>query len=203
MAEEALGLGEILYMLGEYNSNPSYEGLLFNNESKGINFKHTDITIFAVPYDCQIDVAGYTTEPVELYFVHTINNGILEKTVESSALYGAKYNFEAKNLEEMTNDLVNKLSSVYGEPEKNTSDIDWIGNQYTYYQWYGENNTGLSLISEKISDDFMSEYSYDSITISYAWENGDELLQAADDCRENEEIDAEASSYGSSDVNGL
>lgn len=82
---------------------------------------------------------------VELYFSYIPVDGILTKTEEDSALYGARYEFDTQNLNAMSSDLVSKLTSLYGEPSKITSKSDIYKKEYTYTYWYGANDTVIVL----------------------------------------------------------
>lgn len=187
---------------GDWTVNPSVDGVLLNNDNEGIDFEYNDINIIGNLYPGEMEVAGYTTKDVELHFAYTFKDDMLLKNKYYCALYGATYVFEPLNLEEMTQDLIAKLSSIYGDYAKESTDRDLFGSVYKYYYWYGVNDTELVLVSETVSED-MAELLSDTISISYAWRKGDELLQEANDYLKNEDINAEASSYGDSNTSGL
>lgn len=169
---------------------------------QGIDFEYTDINIIANALTGEIDVAGYTTSKVVLYFAYIPVGGKLTKTEKDSALYGAQYVFEPKNLKVMSADLIEKLSLVYGKPDKETKDTDIWGNKYTYTWWYGPNNANIVLKQTDSSKDSTGFYS-DEIIISYVWLKGDELLQNASDILKKEAIEKESESYGNNSTNGL
>lgn len=169
---------------------------------KGLDFEYSDINIIGFSIDDEIDVAGYTTSEVNLYFAYIPVNGVLTKTEEDSALYGARYVFEPKNLNDMSEDLISKISNLYGEPAKTTYDTDIFGGKYTYVYWYGQNDTELVLRIEDYSEDTVG-LSDDQIVVSYVWLKGDELLQTASDILKEEAISQESNVYGNGSTNGL
>lgn len=192
---------ELWNISGDSYVSPSVDAVLLDDNYEGIDFEYGDINILANAFNEEIDVAGYTTKEMELYFAYTINDGTLNKTEQDSALYGATYRFEALDLESMSTDLLAKLTSLYGEPEKDTIDSDFMGNKYTFTYWYGANDTELVLKTRKTKED--RELYSDTISISYAWRKGDELLQAASDALKADAQSAEAGVYGNGDTNGL
>ena len=168
---------------------------------KGITFEYTDINISASSIASSISVAGYETSKVELFFAYTPKNGILTKKEEDTALYGAMYEFEPVNTESMSKDLLQKLSSVYGEPDSTSYDSNIFGGITKYTYWSGANNTLLVLC---VQDESNSSWkSSEKVRIIYAWRDGDELLQQASDCLKEEAIRSEESKYGNGNVNGL
>ena len=168
---------------------------------KGITFEYTDINISASSIASSISVAGYETSNVELFFAYTPKNGILTKKEEDTALYGAMYEFEPVNPESMGKDLLQKLSSVYGEPDSTSYDSNIFGGITKYTYWSGANNTLLVLC---VQDESNSSWkSSEKVRIIYAWRDGDELLQQASDCLKEEAIRSEESKYGNGNVNGL
>ena len=169
---------------------------------KGIDFEYTDINIIANAMNGEVEVAGYTTDSVELDFAYVPNNGVLNKTEDESALYGAQYTFLPRNLSEMSADLINKLSSLYGEPSETKNDSDWLGLKYTYTFWKGANDTEVVLRTQDASADMTDLYD-DEIVISYVWLKGDELLQAASDTLAGTANANESAVYGNDLTNGL
>lgn len=79
---------------------------------EGIDFEYTDINIIGETTNNVVNVAGYETSDIELYFAYVPVNGILTKEEQHSALYGARYTFEPINLKNMSDDLINKLTSL-------------------------------------------------------------------------------------------
>lgn len=169
---------------------------------KGIDFDYNDINIIGNCHNGEIEVAGYKTKDVKVYFAYNIVDGVLTKNESDSALYGARYEFDSLNLEEMYADLTEKLTTLYGESAKTTKDTDLYGNIYTYTYWYGQNDTMVVLKSLDSENDSTGFYN-DEIIIAYAWKKGDELLQKASDWLKEEATKEEQSVYGNDSTNGL
>lgn len=169
---------------------------------QGIDFEYNDINIVGNCYNGEIEVAGYTTSGVNLYFVYIPVDGVLTKTENDSAFYGAQYVFMPQNLDEMSNDLVEKLSSVYGEPSERIKDKDMWDNEYEYVYWYGQNNTELVMRIVDSTNDTTGVYD-NEIVLSYVWRDGDKLLQQASDILKQEAIQDEEEVYGNDSVEGL
>lgn len=135
-------------------------------------------------------VAGYEVDECRLLFasVETEDGYILSE--ENSVLYGAYYIFK-KNLDiqNMKEDLLTKLITVYGEPNKI---IEYQINEnfdYTeYIYWYGDNDSVLMLHDNQIS---------------YAWLGGEQLLQNAIQNVFDEQQEQENEIYGNGDTHGL
>jgi len=105
-------------------------------DGSGIDFEYNDIKIIALPTYDKVDVGGYMTEDIMLFFSYVPVEGVLTKEESDSALYGAQYEFEVQNMEAMTTDLVSKLTSIYGEPGKVVKETGRYDIQYTYTYWY-------------------------------------------------------------------
>lgn len=186
---------------GEMYKTYSIDDIVLN-DYEGIDFEYSDINIIGNCYNGEVDVAGYTTKSISLYFSYIAANEVLTKTENDSAFYGARYEFEPTNVNEMYSDLTKKLSSVYGEPYKNSSYVDMFKNKYNYTYWYGQNDTMLVLKSVNTENDTTDLYE-DEIYISYVWLKGDELLLQASDTLKQEAINKEKEIYGNNSTNGL
>ncbi len=192
---------ELWEMSGEELRTFSIDEIILG-DYKGISFEKTDINIIGWASNSHISVAGYTTESVYLYFAYVPVNGVITKSVDDSALYGARYEFEPEDLSKASSDLKSKLSSLYGEPDSYMTDSDDSGNKYTYYFWTGANDTEVVLKIRDSSESIFSFYD-DEIYISYVWLKGDELLQTACDTLIQNEKDAESDVYGDGSTGGL
>lgn len=169
---------------------------------QGIDFEYGDINIIANAFNGEVDVAGYKTREVALYFAYIPVDGILTKEETDSAFYGAQYKFDTQNLDEMSSDLTSKLTLLYGEPSKSTQKTDIYLNQYTYTYWYGQNDTVVVLKTQNTEDDTTGFYD-DEIIISYVWLKGDEFLKNASDILKQEAIEKEEEVYGNGVSDGL
>ena len=151
----------------------------------------------------KIDVAGYTSESTCFLFSRNANEDgtITWDNMENLSLYGAYYRIEPVSLESATEDLMEKLSSLYGEPDKYIDDSLEYGYSEDYiYYWYGADDTVVSLASHSYGDE-AKPYTY--IHISYATYKGDEWLHTADDLITQMKQADEAKSYGTGNTNGL
>lgn len=169
---------------------------------QGIDFEYNDINIVGICSNDEMEVAGYTTSDMSLYFAYIPVDGVLTKTENDSALYGAQYVFTPQNLDAMSEDLIEKLSSVYGEPSERINDKDMWGNEYEYVYWYGQNNTELVMKIVDTTNDTTDVYE-NEIVLSYVWRDGDKLLQQASDILKQEAIQNEKEIYGNDSVEGL
>lgn len=182
---------------------PVEEILTDDYDSSLISFKNGGINMTASPFsNKETDVAGYITSDIELFFTYIPVNGTLSKEDSDTALYGARYTFEPKALSSMSEDLTDKLSSLYGQPDNTTNSTDMWGNKLSFTWWYGANDTVIVLRTLDSSNDSSGFYD-DELWISYAWEKGDELLQNADDAVSASDIASEAENYGNGNINGL
>ncbi len=169
---------------------------------QGIDFECSDINIIGNCQNDEVEVAGYTTTDVQLFFAYIPVDGILTKEEQDSALYGARYEFETQNINEMYEDLTQKLSLLYGEPSKTMTDSDLFGNSYKYTYWYGLNDTMVVLKYLDSGNEITDVFS-DTIYICYVWNEGDRLLQQASDILKQEAINNEKAIYGNNDTSGL
>ena len=136
-------------------------------------------------------VAGYEVDECRLLFasVETEDGYILSE--ENSVLYGAYYvlkdNSDGQNMKE---DLLTKLITVYGEPNKIIEYQIQENSDYTeeYIYWYGDNDSVLMLHNNKIS---------------YAWLGGENLLNNAIQHAFDEQQEQENEIYGNGDTFGL
>lgn len=149
--------------------------LTFSGYTKQYEF--TDIRIYGDAENGAVNVAGFTTTDIRLFFARLPVEGILSKEEKDTALYGARYEFEnMDNIDAMEAELIRKLTQLYGV-EGTVSVMDgWSGTSEKYVYWYGANQTAVCLktVRAKNADE-------DSLYISYAWLRGDELLQNAND----------------------
>ena len=199
---EMLGSLSFLPIAGEGYVSPSVDAVLLDNDIEGINFEYNDINIVASALDPELDVAGYTTSDVSLYFAYSVENGTVLKTEENSQLYEAQYRIEPTDLQSAKVDLIEKLSSLYGSPAKESESRNIFDHFETYTYWYGANDTELVLKTEDTSND-TTGFFVDVITISYAWRGGDTLLQSASDALAEEARANESNIYGNSSTDGL
>jgi hypothetical protein len=187
---------------GESYKTYSVDAVL-HGDYDGLKFEYTDINLIAnvrSPSKEQ-NVAGFTTSDMVLYFAYIPDDGTMVYEDDHTALYGARYIFEPTDIDGMAADLMRKLSSLYGEPTKKSSDSDWMNNKYVHTYWEGDNNT-VVVLREQHADSTSTLY-HDEIQIGYAWRNGDIMLQDASDTIKAALSSLESDNYGSNDTSGL
>lgn len=200
-ASEKLSDWNLWNISGEGYKTCSVDEILLG-DYKGIDFDYSGINIISHAFNGEQEVAGYTTEDIILYFSYLPVGEYLTYEESDTALYGAQYIFKPVNLQDMYNDLIHKVSEIYGEPNKQSQEIDLWENQYTYTYWYGANNTELVLKSLNSENDTTELYD-DEIYLTYAWRGGDEFLKNASDAVKKEKSDKEKDAQGEGDLSGL
>lgn len=149
---------------------------------------------YAYPPRKEMKVAGYDVDACMLLFLAVEKEGRYILTDEDSALYAAQYKVNPIDCEGAKEDLKEKISSLYGEPDATIDTAKYnVNSENEYIYWYGSNDTVLSLNIDNMGD----------IIISYVWLGGEELLNAALDSAEKGKSEAEESIHGNGDTNGL
>lgn len=198
---EKLSAWDLWNISGEGYKTCSVDDILLG-DYKGIDFDYSGINIISHAFNGEQEVAGYTTTDIILYFSYLPVEEYLTYEESDTALYGAQYVFKPVNLQDMYDDLIHKISEIYGEPNKQTTETDLWQNQYTYTYWYGANNTELVLKSLNSENDTTDLYD-DEIYLTYAWRGGDELLKNASDAVKKEKSDKEKDAQGEENLTGL
>lgn len=166
---------------------------------------------FVFPHG-SITVAGYDVN-IHLYCFYGIDeNGNVLREKEDSVFYAASYDLEVVDVETSYEDLVNKLTSLYGEGSLQTSGgTVYYGSStgsgtYEYEErimtWLGDNDTGVRIYCI-VNDLEHSQGDPGSITIYYAktdaWIELDKLQNAL----HQEAIANESANRDASDTSGL
>ena len=121
-----------------------------------------------------VQVAGYEVKDIYLYYAyHTGEDGLLIKDDEHTSLLYAYYKIEPKDPAAAYNDLIGKLTSLYGDVDFRQRSDSVI--TYTQNLWYGADGTMVSLVKADYSTG--SHYIY----IKYGFSGADDLLNAAYD----------------------
>lgn len=119
-----------------------------------------------------LKVAGYDVYSLYLKFVSLPgDDGLLVNDNQHTALYYAYYQIAPKDGDAAYADLLNKLTSIYGDVDLNRVDDSFA--VYTQNVWYGADGTAVSLVRETFPS------SSDYIYIKYSYRGGDELLKKA------------------------
>lgn len=137
-------------------------------------------------------VAGYDVAGLHMRFAFLPDeiNGMLNKNEKNTALYYAYYELNPKDPDAVYQDLLNKLTSLYGDVDITKSSGYSI--KSTYNTWFGANRTLVTLQK----DDYSSGSHV--IYIKYSFLDGNKLLQKAHDA-----LVLEESQKASSNVDGL
>lgn len=117
-------------------------------------------------------VAGYEVSSMYMYFACVPgSDGLPTGNQEDSAFYAAYYKLEPKDADAAYDDLVTKLTGLYGDVFATYEKSPYISYKYTV--WKGADGSMVSLEKE----DYPSGSHY--IYIKYAAGNGEELLKNA------------------------
>lgn len=136
-------------------------------------------------------VAGYDIENVYIYYTYSVGeDGLLVRDIDHSALIYAYYKIEPKDPDAVYNDLISKLTSLYGDIDLHQAEKPYIA--YEQNLWYGADGTMVSLVRE----DYPSGNHY--IYIKYGFSGADQLLADAYEAAVYEE-----SLFAASNTDGL
>ncbi len=132
-----------------------------------------------------VPVAGYNTTLI-LYCIYPIVDGEIKKDVETTEFYMARYIFDSddfEGLDSIYDDLLDKLSSVYGESEEKGNGKSNIGRV-----WYAADGSVLWL------NKFLYGGKSNTVMITYCEPNIDDRLialkqQIAQEKLEKEELE--------------
>lgn len=160
------------------------ENPVYDNEDLGINIDYMD----AID-----EVAGYPVSFSTCKYVYIPEGDVIERDPDKTSLFCAYYDFILRKVDykvnEMEEDLINKLSSIYGDPDDQISKKGKVNGlldaELTHTYWYGANDTMLVLYAEKVLDSATdiidTAYEYSDLHLYYVWNKGDELLASAND----------------------
>ena len=119
-----------------------------------------------------VKVAGYDVEGLYLYFYYTPDeSGNLVKDAKHTAFMYGYYKLEPKAPDAVYEDLVRKLSSLYGDVDEEISENFIIDKKMSL--WNGADGTMVSIYKEDYSSG--SHYIY----IKYGFQGADNLRDAA------------------------
>ena len=183
--------------LRSYNSGYSIESIISDNYYAK-QFEYTDIGIKGSAYNDRMNIAGYQTTDIELYFAYLPTNGKLDRKDGNTALYAAKYVFEPVDVNAVEADLKNKLTSLYGAIDASDSDSGIFDNTI-WYIWRGADNTGVAMSVLKST----TENWDDKIWLTYYKSDGDDWLQNASDAIKSELISKEQEAAANGGTSGL
>ena len=138
-----------------------------------------------------VKVAGYDVADLCLYFIFKPDeNGKIIKDEKHTAFYYGYYKLEPKDPDAVYNDLISKLTKLYGDVDDQKSSTSIISDNMSL--WNGANGTMVSVYKQDYSSG--SHYIY----IKYGFSGGDDLMQEAYAAVVREESEAAVS-----DMDGL
>ena len=179
---------------GESFKTYSVDDIIYG-DYEGINFQESGFNVIGNAYNKEQEVAGYTTSDISMYFVYPVIDGNIDYTDANSLLYGARYEFEPKDVDLMLSDLKEKLSALYGDPVQDCDVQSFVYESEHIVVW--ETKTcKLSIHSYKDS-------SYNTLDVNYALKEADVLLQQNNDIIYNQKVIQQSEQYGNGNTNGL
>lgn len=120
-------------------------------------------------------VAGYPVDQMHLYFAYLPGeDGLLLRDDQHTALLYAEYKLEIKDAATAYDDLIAKLTTLYGEPESTQHD-SFVGLIDDQSLWKGTDDTMVSVVRRLDEDD----PSYSEIYIKYGFAGADKLIRDA------------------------
>ncbi len=184
--------------IGTYGSSSAYPVTVFSwaGGSSPSTFENGELT---VSYSCYGDysVAGYETS-MNFLFAYTVTEPI-QREEENTMLIGARYWInQLSDPDGVATDLIEKLSSVYGEYAATSTSRTLGGYPLNYYFWYGKNDTFVVLKEMNGGKADSNE-----VTIYYGWRESDQYLYAFDAAVSIEKDKSEASHFGDGNTDGL
>lgn len=151
----------------------------------GTDFDSTGLMLSAFALNPQQSIFGYTTSSVYAYFAFPSSNGTIDYTNENAVLYGATYEFNTDNTDEMVDSLRSSLSDAYGDPLKDY-DEDSVSqkNGMVSFNLYNGHfvvwETKTSILSIHSCDYGKDSPVPSTVQINYAWKDADDMLHKND-----------------------
>lgn len=112
-----------------------------------------------------IDLAGYSISNIDMYFMYKNSGESISLEPDDAIFYKAIYRMKVVNAKDVYNDLVKKMTSIYGTPKKNKETRKHLvlnAKDYVEYkesaQWIGNNKTTVYVVRNyKIYEDSKTE----------------------------------------------
>jgi len=165
-----------------------YDGNGWGNQLKGELGCYTYAKSSSVK---ETKVAGYAIDNLYLYFIYLPdeNGKIIRDDNHTAFIYGC-YKLEPKDPDAVYDDLVSKLTSIYGDVDEEKSNSSIIDDKMCL--WNGKDGTMVSVFRQDYSSGTHEIY------IKYGFMGGDDLMQNAYEALVREETENAAS-----DIDGL
>ena len=164
--------------------------------SKKYKFENGNLTI-----DCNVysdySVAGYGAS-ISFLFAYTVTDPIVRE-LDNTMLIGARYSIsDLSDPDGVANDLIEKLTSVYGECSGTSTGTTLGGYSLYYYFWHGANDTFIVL--KEMNG---GKTNSNTVTISYGWNGSDEYINAFDAAISAQTAAEESTRFGNGNTDGL
>lgn len=112
-----------------------------------------------------IDLAGYSISDIDMYFMYKNSGEGISLEPADAIFYKAIYRMKVVNTKDVYNDLVKKMTSIYGTPKKNKETRKHLvlnAKDYVEYkesaQWIGNNKTTVYVVRNyRIYEDSKTE----------------------------------------------
>ncbi len=164
--------------------------------SKKYKYENGNLTTSCSCYS-DYTVAGYDAS-LNFLFAYTVTDPI-KRELENTMLIGAQYNISSlSDPDGVANDLIEKLSSVYGDYSNTSTGSTLGGYSLYYYYWTGANDTFIIL--KEMNG---GKADANSVTISYGWNGSDDYINAFDSAVSAETAADEATRFGDGNTDGL
>lgn len=128
-------------------------------------------------------IAGYSLSEIHTYYYFDYDENGYYPTAKDSHLYTLYMVLEAIDYDYAEEDLVSKLTTLYGKPEKISNSLMYDGVSYI---WYGANNTAVCLTH--IDYDYDED---DEMYLTYGKTDSDAALKAVSQLVRNKKASEE------------
>lgn len=127
----------------------------------------------------KFQVAGYKVSRIDLYFFAGCSDDQYTTDPYEGTLYRAVYNIDVVNAAATYEDILAKMTAIYGEGNiEHVEDRSSFGSYYMKTcTWNGINNTGVVLYSEEYTPSDPSKAGGGMVSIHYGITNAKEIAQ--------------------------
>ena len=158
------------------------------------------------------NIAGYDVANFSMYFMYGHDGNKLSTAPENSELYLVTMNFDVVDIDGTYDDLLGKLTTLYGEgtsSRRTGSGYSTSDGTYKYEtvttKWFGQNDTGIILskcIPQGTAPDSADMF-HNYVVLSYGKTNSDKTLSTVYNEYRQAVSEAEQESRDTSNTNGL
>lgn len=151
--------------------------------------------------DNELTVGGYPATTTQLFFMQGFDDENVYDDDAKSTFYLGRYYLKPGNYRAAFDQLIEKLSLLYGNGVRGTYDTHWrsSGGDYTsmseWVVWYGSNDTAVRLEYRYEITDAEKTVRDEQLTLNYGKSNSILLMQELEAAQTREETEAAASSF--------